>query len=363
MSQHGGPRTRGDEILAAIDAAKQALTGLESRHYTSEDVRRIVQELGSRVERFFKSAVFPGLDPKTDFAGVINRLKAYGGHPQERRDKFHALRELYNDGKHDPNAPVKLRNAIAIVRDLRGAMAELISTNPGQVGAVAREDVSRVLWLTGHDHYTGGATEIYVSLPLPDDIFATHQDHFWLDWQSWDAVKADLLATGNFEYGPQHFREDVFKRFHEDDFIGAGIWDGDYRQLVRILARYEKRELSDQVIFPRDGMFTSVLSSLTLAAIDVAPSLPERATSADLSKAILDQADKVYAIPNRRSAVQRTADALAEMILRLPRDHWAALSGPYWNLANPEELAAHIRPAEDDKIPLVIDDLNRIVIV
>jgi hypothetical protein len=355
--------TRGEEILAVIDSAEQSLVALESIHYTSEDVRRIVQELGSRVERFFKSAVFPGVDPGMDFAGVINRLKAHGGHPKERRAKFHALRDLYNDGKHDPSIALKQRQALLVVHDLRVAMAELITTNPGQVGTPASEAVSRVLWLTGHDCYTMGATEVYVSLPLPDDLWATHQDHFWLDWQSWDLLKDELKATGSFYYGKEHFRDDVYQRFNEDDFIGAGIWDGDYRQLIQIIARHEKRELNEQALFPRDEMYIAVLSGLTLAAIDMAAQRQDFATATDLSAAIIVQADKVYAVPNKRPSVQRTAEALAEMIFKLPREHWRTLSGPYWNIAAPSDLVAHIKPAENTKIPLIIDDLNRIIVV
>jgi hypothetical protein len=187
------------------------------------------------------------------------------------RGRLHALRELHNDAKHNPSKPVRLKIASDRLRDCRSALADLIAAAPGQVRAAVDTAVSRLLWISGYDHHTGGCTSVYVSLPLPHDVFATHVDVFWLHHASWEQLKADLLSTGNFFYGATHFEPDAFARFNEDDFINAGVWDGDYRLLVAILARHEHRPLKDQLIsnLRRDHMFISVLSAIILAGVDV----------------------------------------------------------------------------------------------
>ena len=132
------------------------------------------------------------------------------------RGRLHALRELHNDAKHNPSKPVRLKIASDRLRDCRSALADLIAAAPGQVRAAVDTAVSRLFWISGYDHHTGGCTSVYVSLPLPHDVFATHVDVFWLRHASWEQLKADLLSTGNFFYGATHFEPDAFARFNEE---------------------------------------------------------------------------------------------------------------------------------------------------
>jgi hypothetical protein len=87
----GGELTRSDEMMAAVERAIADLERLHLAHYGDEDVRRIVEDVGSRTERFFKAAVFPGLDPETSFDTAINRLKGMG-FSKTMRGQLHALR-------------------------------------------------------------------------------------------------------------------------------------------------------------------------------------------------------------------------------------------------------------------------------
>ena len=355
--------TRGDEMMVTVERAIADLERLHLAHYGDEDVRRIVEDVGSRTEQFFKAAVFPGLDSETSFDTAINRLKGLG-FSKTVRGQLHALRELYNDAKHDPSKPVRLKVATDRLRDCRSALADLIAAAPGQVRAAVETAVSRLLWISGYDHYTGGCTSVYVSLPLPHDVFATHVDVFWLHHASWELLKADLLATGSFFYGSTHFEPDAFARFNEDDFINAGVWDGDYRLLVTILARHEHRPLKDQLIssLRRDHMFISVLSAIILARVDVVTTASRVLDEQTLSDAILSQADTVYAMPDERPWVRDSANALSQMIVQIPFAQWAGLKGPFWNLWTPKDLAAHVQSPDPKRAPFVIDDANRIVI-
>ena len=207
--------------------------------------------------------------------------------------------------------------------------------------------------------------EVYVSLPFADEVFATHIDVVWIKGLAWDALKADLIHTGCFYYGGEHFSPEVYERFKEGDFINAGIWDGDYGQLVRIISSYEDRPTAGELIpdLRRDHMYIAVLSSIALACVDVATKATEPLSPDELSSAILAQADRTYAMPSERPWVVATANVLADMVVQLPFGAWAQLTGPYWNLWNPKELTAHIKSHDDKNAHYVIDDANRIVVV
>jgi len=356
--------TRGEEMLSALDRAICELEALHLAHYSAEDIRRIVEDAGSRTERFFKAAVFPGLDSKTSFDTAINRLKAHGLDKQVR-GSIHALRELYNTAKHNPSDPIRLKIATDVLTQTRSAVAVVIGKGLGQVSAPVGSTVSRLLWISGYDHFTAGCVSVYASLPLPNDIFATHVDVFWLDFRSWEPLQSDLLASGSFFSGREHFESEVYALFNEDDFIGAGIWDGDYRQLIAILSRHEHRPLKDEVLanLRRDHLGISVFSAIALAAADVARAADRLMEENELARAILERADVAYAMPDERPWVRRAAEVLASMIVQVPFVQWAALDGPFWNLWKPRELAAHIRSPDPERVPLVIDDANRIVVV
>lgn len=321
--------------------------------------------MGSRLERFLKTAVFPGAVAVDKFDTLINRLKSTGM-DKSARAQLHALRELYNDAKHDPTTPVRLKRAVDTIEAARSAVQILIASGIGATAAPIEKVISRLLWVSAYDVYVGGVTEVYVSLPLPEDTFATHLDLVWIDGLAWDAMKAELLATGCFHYGSEHFDPTVYARFgQEQDFLNAGIWDGDYRQLIRIISKYEDRPTAARIIpdLRRDHMSIAVLSAIALAGVDVANTAAAPMAIDDLKAAILGHADKVYAMPDERSWVQAAALGLAELIDQVPFAAWTQLSGPFWNLWNPKPLTAAVSPAHAKKVRYVIDDASRVVIV
>lgn len=355
--------SRGDEMLTVLANSLRTLEDKRLTGYDDADLRREIADLGSRAERFFKAVVFPGMDPDDSLDTAINRLKA-AGVAKDIRSQLHQLRELYNDAKHDPTKRILLKDAIDVVAAARSAMAQVIALGLGQVAIAAQTAVNRLLWVSGYDSYTTGSTAVYVSLPVPNDVFATHLDVFELHYSSWDPLKADLLAGGQFFYGPEHFDKAQYDSFNEDDFIGAGIWDGDYRTLVRTLARHEHRQSTDALIpgLRRDHMTISVFSGIALAAVDVANAAGTALDEAALTDAILKCADTVYALPAKTPWVRETAQALARMVIAVPFPAWRALSGPYWNLWAPKALATQVTSPDPKRLPVVIDDANRVVI-
>lgn len=356
---------RGEEIIAEFSEALSALDKLRLEHYEDTAVRSIVERLGSRLERFFKTAVFPGTTAADTFDTLINRLKSHGIHKSVRA-QLHALRDLYNDAKHDPVAAIRLKRAVDTIAAARTAVEALVSMGVGATAAPVERVISRLLWVSAYDVYISGVTEVYVSLPLPENLFATHLDHIWIDGLAWDSMKAELLDTECFHYGQEHFDPVVYARFSEEqDFLNAGIWDGDYRQLIRIISKYEDRPTADRLVphLRRDHMPIAVLSAIALAGVDVASAATAILSREELKAKILKHADEVYAMPDKHSWIPETAAGLAELIVQLPFAVWSELNGPFWNLWNPKPLTTVVSPADAEKVRYVIDDASRIVIV
>ena len=106
-------KTRGEEIVGVFERALGDLDALRLAHYEEAEVRGIVVELGSRVERFFKSAVWPGASGTDTLDTLINRLKSVGVDRGERQH-LGVFRIRYKNAKHDPGTPVRLKQTVDI---------------------------------------------------------------------------------------------------------------------------------------------------------------------------------------------------------------------------------------------------------
>ena len=348
-------------MLDSFDQALRAMGELRLRQHDDEDIRPIVETVSAKFERFMKSAVWPQIKPRTKLHTCIEDLKQCNV-PQGDISNLHGLRDLYNTAKHDPQQRLKLSESHATLVLARAAVASLVGTSVGLTGASASVVANSLLWVTGHDVYTHGVTEVYVSLPLKDR-FATHVDMVWIQGKDWDALINDLNGSSCFQYGEGAFDAATFKHFVEGDFINAGVWEGDYRELVRILAKYEDRETNTDVLqgLRRESNSVSVLSSVALAGRDVANGATAALPVGLLTTSILDRADSVYAMPKSAQGVQRAATDLAALLTQLSISEWGQLVGPYWNLWKPRQLVARIE-SNDRAVRFTVDDRYRIVV-
>lgn len=355
--------TRGDEIIGAISTAKTALEKLRFEHFQDNDIRAIVDVLGSRVERFFKTAVFPGTPSSDTFDRVIGRLKS-AGVSTSLRDDLHALRELYNGSKHDPNQPLSLKAVIEIVQKSQDAMRTLLASGIGETSQPVAKAVSKTLWVSSYDVLHQGVTEVYVSLPWPNEDFATHLDIVWIRAAAWDELRAQLLDTGSIKFGENCFAPEVYAKFREEDVLEAAEWTGDYRTLVQILSKFEDRPTAGRLIpsLRRDHMGPAVLSSIALAGVDLVSQASQPIQSNELVEAILQRADEVYAMPNEHPWVKKAAEQLAEILSQLDYSNWSDLIGPFWKPWHPTSLTQPTTENAQPKVFYEIDDMTRLVI-
>lgn len=166
---------------------------------------------------------------------------------------------------------------------------------------------------------------------------------------AWDDLKIDLLADSRFHLGREYFPLEVWNFFSsEGDFLNAGIWEGSYRDLIRILAKYEWREINNQLLpgLARQHNATSVGTALTMAAVDIAGAgAPQDAEA--LTEAILRRADTEYALNTSSSSIRLAARQIADLILTVPSIQQAGLIGPVLRAAT----QAHCGP-----LPLLLAD-------
>ncbi|HEY0440472.1 MAG TPA: hypothetical protein VGD36_10400, partial [Xanthobacteraceae bacterium] len=156
--------TRGDEMIAAAIAARDALRRLSFGPHARHDVASIVDPLGSRLETFLRTAALPTASRRQRFVDLINDLAAHGV-SEAARGRLDALRELYNASKHKPQIPLLLARATSVVEQALTAVRDVTALGVGITAATMGREVNYSLWVGFWDYFMGGMTEAAVMLP------------------------------------------------------------------------------------------------------------------------------------------------------------------------------------------------------
>jgi hypothetical protein len=144
-------------------------------------------------------------------------------------------------------------------------------------------------------------------------------------------VKPLLTAHPRFHLGKAFFSPDVWERFAgEGDFLNAGVWDGDYGELIRLLAPFEYREITKSLLpeLTRQQNETSIGTALIMAAVDVARTASSLMTNETLVETIKARADSEYAMPQESDKVAAGASQVAALLMSIPFEQWKGLVGP-----------------------------------
>jgi len=321
--------TRGDAALKIVQEALGSLRELSQQAYEAEDIGKIFQPLASHIELFLRSTVFPLSRRNDTFKTLIDDL-ANVGLPASERAKLDALRDHYNKIKHQAGFVPGLVQSRSILRDARDALTVVVSLAAGRTNQPADKKVIHYLQVAFWDNYVGGDTEIAISLPSDHWTGASTLDTIYIRAMAWDDLRADLLADSRFHLGQKHFSPEVWNFISgEGDFLNAGIWEGSYRDLIRILARHQWREINDQLLpgLARQHNATSVGTALSMAAVDIAGAgAPQDAEG--FTEEILGRADTEYALDTNSSGVRLAARQIADLILSVPPPQQAGLIGP-----------------------------------
>lgn len=320
--------TYGEKLLSELAEAKAALLTLAHADYEPTQIRDVLSTVGAKTEIFLKSVALPGRNPRNTFEWFIDELSAIPI-DQPFLDSLHALRRKYNAAKHDPAIVIPLLEATQIVENARLAIAEIVLKGVGSVAAVVNPHMQRVFWMAVWDHYIGGDSEVHIILPGESEHWLGPPtfDTIYVSISGWDSIVATLPQLGTFRNGRGLIPDAQYKAFNSDsDFLGAWVFEGDYRTLITTLAQYELR----QDLIPglnRHENSGSMILAFLLASIDVVGSVADPAT---LAAEIAKQATAVYAVPADYRHSAYLADGLAEMYRQIPQVEWPRISGPVW---------------------------------
>jgi hypothetical protein len=323
--------TRGDEFLQAIEQALGTLLRLSYGAYARRDVSAVIDPLGSRLESFLRTTVLPMASHNDNFYQLIEALIP-AGLAASHAGELHSLRQLYNRSKHSPSESLPLAEAIDALQRAADAIAAIGSLGLGIGGLPYERAVNYHLYVAFWDHFTAGETEVVVAVPGDNWTHITLVDTLSMKGNNWETLKPLLLSHPQFRLGQEHFRPEVWKTLTEEgsNFLTAGVWDGDYGELIRLLAPFDDRAIAAELIpdLRRDQNPTSVAIALIVAAVDVARATSATLSEDDLAERILDRADNQYAMPRDGQAVKAGATQIAALIRTLSFDQWCHLVGP-----------------------------------
>jgi AbiV family abortive infection protein len=294
---------KGQEIVQAATDALSQLDVVSRKPYQRRDLCEVIDGVAARMEEFLRTAVFPTSSRRDSTALLVSNLPALGLDAQSVSD-LEALRKLYNQSKHDPAVQLRLADVRTIITGAHNAFLAL-----------------------GSPH--GGETEVAICLPSAHWTHIATVDNFHLDWKSWDALKPALSSHPNFKWGPEHFAPEAWSSLaSEGDFLDAGVWDGDYGTLLRIIARHHD-DAKMRAVLPglqRGQNSVSVGAAIVTAAIDIARASGDVLDASQIARQVSSRAAAEYAmtIDISHPVVIQVADFIAAQ----PFVDWARLSGP-----------------------------------
>lgn len=323
--------TRGEEIVARCNGVLNNLRKLSFAPYSSSDISKIIEPIGSAVELFLKTAIFPTSSNRSSFNDLIERLRSTNLHVAHL-DNLHELRQFYNRSKHKPGADLDLSDALTVVENARKALEAVNALGLGQSCQPLAKIIKYHLWVGFWDSYTGGFTEIAIMLPGNHWTQVSCVDIMYIKITDWDVLKATLVAHPRFRLGGKNFTPEVWDSFvKENDFLNAGVWDGDYAELVSILACYAYREVEDKLIpgLARKDNYISIGTAIIMSALDIAHAAASPLTNADLAREVLGRADSEYALSSASEQACKAANQVAEIVTQVPFAEWKWLAGPF----------------------------------
>ncbi|RWA98388.1 hypothetical protein [Mesorhizobium sp.] len=343
-------QTRGDAIVNDAETVLDRMRALGHETFSRSDLAELIEPFTSRMEFFLKAVVFPTASRRTNLYQLIDNLAGFGAQSSTVA-ALHHLRELYNDSKHDPDKELKWRRCVDTLSGAVDALKDLAGLKLATVDAVFEPDLSSVVYVGFWDHYTGGETEVGLFLPS-DHWLGTSPtiSTFHLPISSWEKVKPLLAGHPRYARGEEALGQVLWKSFSdEDDFLDAGVWEGDVRELLTLLSSFNDESLEMAVIpfLARRNDLLSVGVALVSAAVDVARGDPNLAGPA-LKMRVSDRAKSEYAAETGTPHGQAVLDRVVELLERVPAGQRVSMVGPAFRRARNE-------PTVQNGVPVLLE--------
>ena len=342
-------QTRGDSIVHDAETVLKKMMMLAQETFTRSDLSELIEPFTSRIEYFLKSVVFPGASRRTNLKPLIDDLATFGAQ-SATLEALNRLRELYNTSKHDPDTELKWRRCMETLSGAVAALQDIAGLGLPTVDAIFEQDLSSVVYVGFWDHYTGGETEVGLFLSSDHWLGTSPISTFHLPMAAWDQVKPLLVGHPRYESGETAVGEDLWKSFSEEgDFLNAGVWEGDVRELLMLLSPFNDEALEQAVIpfLARRNDLLSVGVAIVSAAVDVARADPGLAGQT-LRRRVAERAKQEYAAEVATSLGRAVLDSVSDLLERVPAGQRAAVAGPAFR-------KAETKTASPRDIPLRLD--------
>lgn len=329
------------------------------RGFQLSQARNLISQIGACTEIFIKTVLLPSIPPKLEFDACINALKREGVGKTDR-DILHRLRTLYNENKHNSTYISSILELQELIPAISEVFRKFAQQNMGAINAEAVLKYHQVFWIAAWGNFIGGDTEVHVISPArsawPPDL-----DLAYIDMSAWDQLKSSLSTVGLLKDGQGCIPYSVLNSFGEDsDFLQALVFEGAYRDLIGVLASYERRE--DLITgFRREDDTRSMMQAFTLASVDIGARSNNLNSVEELSAAIADCAVGTYAVPKSYNLLRHMATYFAEMLLRVQEANRNRLAGPIW--LGKEDFATAERSAQSKHpyLPVLVSADNTVI--
>ena len=187
-------------------------------------------------------------------------------------------------------------------------------------------------------------------------------DLVYVDISRWDQVKDTLATAGSLREGPGLIPDDVLVSFQEDsDFHQAVAFEGSFRDLIAVLASFERRE-DPLPGLRREDDHQAMMHAFILATLDSAQQPAGSLLLQELTMAISRRAVEAYAVPENYHSLAGQSSQFAEMIVALPESMKTQVNGPIW--VADDEFRSHAAGAlaRHPRLPVLINSEGTLLI-
>jgi len=316
--------------------------------------RDLATEAGSQTEVFLKTVVLPHLSPRTNFVACIDGLGTYGV-GQSERDLLHELRLLYNGAKHDPSWTPSLLDIQGLFSRLGTVIGTLAANNVGLLNTEIQSRFHQIFWLAVWDHFIGGDSEVHVIAPYRRGRPPT-LDMVYVDLVRWDNVKAALSSIGSVRSGEGLIPAEIIASFREDsDFHQAVVFEGSFRDLVAVLATFERRE----DLIPglrREDDVQAMMQAFILGTLDSVQQSSNLSSQQSLARSIALRVVEAYAVPSSYPELDGQSSEFAFLVMALPESRPSQVNGPVWVPSDEFDSQAASALSRHPRLPILINN-------
>ncbi|MGO4549400.1 hypothetical protein AB4Z29_31985 [Paenibacillus sp. 2TAB23] len=307
-------------------AYSQLLTHLAA-HHTSNDIAKYIKDIGSEVELFLKEGIYNNTRNRDTFEVLVNHLVSQDV-SQTSIDSLHELRKKYNKAKHDPSTIISGKEAMTILQDTNKALVEI--KNVGLGISSRNQSYERILWFAGWDHITSGDTEISIMIPSTGERLPPALDYFNIVWDGWEPLISHFVKQGQLLLGREQFPEKVYDILSGGDFLDAGVFIGDYRELILEISKYVDLERESRLLpnLQRKNDPNAIYYAMVYATCDVISEGMFVEERNELEEALLIIANYKYAVDTASQYARKLAPQMVNILLELKEEHRNCIEGP-----------------------------------